>query len=223
MISQELFIVLVAGSYNSVNLLYLFVLKSTMKPVLTLASLFIIGLLFTCGCQQEPKCPYAASPYLTSSELAWLSYLKYPNDHKIIFKNEVGDSDIYVTASSSSQNAPGPPDYPCDQGCQEESSALNGVSAWALGFTISVSHYYQSYPENLNSAAINCNGAAFQFSKYSPQNNVIINGTAYNNVYVFTVTPSAQNTNPTLTMVYYTQANGILQYNTSDGHTWFVK
>jgi hypothetical protein len=119
-------------------------------------------------------------------------------------------------------NIRGPVDFnnPCDVGCQggtiELSPYIYNKKLSSFEFILNVTHDYPEYSENYNSANMDYD---YRFSNYTPQNNIIINGVTYNNVYVISM-DTVGHASPAVWQVYYTQAKGILQFNSGGGHTW---
>jgi hypothetical protein len=138
-------------------------------------TIFILSIVFLCSCGH--KC--ADTPDLTADELSWLPY---SNGQIIIFKNDTGAIDTgfvktYFDLGKSITDGNG-----CNHWAQSGTNELSNFTSIPNGdFIISVSHYDQWFPGNLNSANF---GIGIYFSDLTPQNNVILNGKSYNNVYI---------------------------------------
>jgi hypothetical protein len=151
----------------------------------------VFGMILFGGC--EPKCQ--DDPNLTADELSWLPNT---NGQLIIFKNDSGLVDTFIV-NRSFESSVGQTD---GNGCTH--SFQTGYNDIGSAFRILVSHYNQWNIGNINSASLN----GFKFSNYTPQNNVIINGISYNNVYILDFG------------TYYTRQNGILQFDNPIGTHW---
>ncbi|HWY98887.1 MAG TPA: hypothetical protein VNY36_07380 [Bacteroidia bacterium] len=173
--------------------------------------LLLTFMLLLCiyGC--VPECGYDTSPYLTADELSWLSY---SNNQKVVFQNETGLIDTFTAVRSLEVLPPyhSQGSSPCDGGYQTGQITLGKT------LSINVSHYYQFYPNNRNSASIN----ESNFSNAAIENNDTINGKIYNNVYVLSVDTTYQHSGGVY-KVHYTKANGVLKYYTNGSHVWVLK
>src|ERR1035441_5677493 len=135
-----------------------------MKKVIVV---LLIGIGFW-SCQ--PKC--TDDPDLTADELSWLPYY---NGQMIIFKNDTGSIDtgfaqVYFATGSCKTD---------DNGCQHcnqfGSNELKNFTPIPLGeFDINIAHYNQWFPDN----------NYVPFPGITPQNNVVLNGRTFNNVYI---------------------------------------
>jgi hypothetical protein len=185
---------------------------------------FLLSFLFVllvCSCQSN-KCSYTPNRNLTAAELAWISC--YTNNQEVKFKNELGDSMMMNVQAIIDASAPvHSVEDPCDVGFQWGRNSLQAAGNYYIyNITIFVPHNYPDYPSN--SANISCSTAtgSYEFSNYTPQNNIIINSKPYNNVYVIKV-DTFKSGAPAIWQLYYNQSNGVLQFNTGGGHTWTLQ
>ena len=151
----------------------------------------IIGVLLIGGCGKDCR----DDPDLTADELSWLSF--YTNGKKVIFKSNSGLYDTlevrinfeYFKSSFEKGN--------CQYSCQY---------AWGEGGgpNVNVKHYNQFWTSSYSPPSI----GQYKFSNYTPQNNIVVNGITYNNVYVMDST-------------YYTKQDGVLAFPGYPGVEWY--
>jgi hypothetical protein len=153
--------------------------------------IFAFCLIVSC----EPKC--TDDPNLTSDELSWLPYT---NGQMLIYKSDTGSFDtayvqtLFTTGDCVNDN----------NGCTHcyqiggDRIKFNNGSE----IDISVEHYNKWFPDNLNSAFM-----YEKFSNVTPQNNIILNGNSYNNVYI-------------IGGVYYIKGYGVIAYTTYGVTKW---
>jgi hypothetical protein len=180
-----------------------------MKKIIVFALLSLT--LYSCG----KKCT-STSGLLTSDELSWIPY---SGGEKLIFKNQNANIDtLYVGQRIVGTNSGTTEDHPCTHPHQEIDISTSDFLSTA-SFGIYIAHGDQW---NYGGAkGIDANGvSSFQFTNYTPQNNISINGNIYNSVYVMNIDTSTY-TVPTIWKIYYTKANGILKYEfTKNGGVW---
>jgi hypothetical protein len=175
------------------------------------------------SCEKTKTCQdkYA---YLNSNELSWLSY---SGGEVLVFKNNFGIYDTTTVSnrefSFAGEHAPSDPKHECSNLYQIGSVKLNWSDS---AFVIGVSHYDQDHTENNNSASIgidlNYLNGSFQFARFSditPQNNITINGSIYNDVYVMNI-DTTYYSKPTVWRIYYTKQHGILKFDVTQGQEW---
>lgn len=173
----------------------------------------LVCLLLFEGCGR--RCSYNPSPDLTSEELSWMPYV---NGQILIFQSDTGSVDTVNVETLRGGHLKQEVEDPCDVGYQ-----AIGADIYTRGgvLQIYVAHYYPDYPQNYNSASINSS----RFSDASIQNNCVINGTAYNNVYVMNLNSTwtslfGGNNIDGPVKVYFTKQNGILRFDCANGHYW---
>jgi hypothetical protein len=153
--------------------------------------IIIIGAILLNSC--ETKC--SDDPDLNAQELSWFNC--YTNGQIVIFKSNTGLIDTFTVLKEFEISVSGTDNNGCQHTYQKEIVDVGGVEC-------SVSHYNQWNPQNLNSVVVD----VYKLSNYTPQNNVIVNGITYNNVYVMDST-------------YYTKQNGILAFPGYPGVEWY--
>ena len=137
-------------------------------------------------------------------------------------KSNINLKDTFQVGNPTHNGSNGHSDYPCqhhqDAIYYKISNAQNN-----LDFRIDVSHNAQWNPgvAGISASVLDSNfsrfNSSFIFSNFSPQNNIVINGQTFNNVYIMT-RDSANFYG--VWKIYYTKANGILRYDFSHGDYW---
>src|ERR1035437_1858033 len=184
--------------------------------------IFITCLLFV-SCKQECN----DDPNLTTTELSWLSY---NGGEVLIFKSNSG---LYDTAKiqnrviglySCQTHSPSQ----CKHQTQE-ASVSGDFNIQDFNFEIHVGH--------LNSDCSGCGNYPYltrynpdnglYFSNFNPVNNIVINNISYNNVYILTEDtthwisqPISEQGATDIWKIYYTQQNGILEFDYWHGLSW---
>jgi hypothetical protein len=174
--------------------------------IIVMCSVFI-----SCGqeCQDDPN--------LNAQDLSWISM--YSSDQLLHFKSDTGSIDTLIITFDDLTM--GNSDNGCiykDQNDIVSANFFDG-SFSSVGnqiFDINIQHgnkYYYSlqFPHGVPSLA-QLNG--HNFSDYTPQNNIVINGISYNGVYVM------PNYNIPNNFIYYTKQNGVIAYDDNNGHQW---
>jgi|ERR1035437_3994462 hypothetical protein len=176
-----------------------------MKKILLLV--FVWVMVEGCG----PKCQ--DDPDLTIDELSWVNC--YSNRQILIFKSDSGSIDTLIAKKHIDSNNQRTDNNGCIHNYQNAVVAIDSNSGGTL-FNIRVQHgnkyypYSGSYTGGLAFAGIDAyqNFGLSSYSFPTPQNNALINGTYYNNVYVM------------LSGIYYTKQNGIISFNDNNGVQW---
>ena len=88
-------------------------------------------------------------------------------------------------------------------------------------FKLTAIHSNQWFIDNNSDISYSANYKIvdFVFADFTPQNNVLVNGNNYNNVYIMTCDTSKL-TNPNVWRIYYTKQNGILRFDVTQGLQW---
>jgi hypothetical protein len=184
----------------------------------------LIELLIS-SCEKDKTC-HDKYAYLNPDELSWLSY---SGGEVLIFKSNDG---IYDTTTVTNRNfsfagehSPSDPKHECTNLYQIGSIEINWRDS---SFAIFVSHYDQDHAQNKNSASIglglNYLDGYFQFGRFSdlsPQNNISINGSIYNDVYIMSI-DTTYYLQPTIWRIYYTKQEGLIKFDVTHGQEWII-
>ncbi|MFI5220414.1 MAG: hypothetical protein ACHQNT_13095 [Bacteroidia bacterium] len=176
-----------------------------MKNLIIIISAFI----FFASCKKN-ECEDAEGN-LTAEELSWLSYA---GGESIEFKSNNNLRDTFYVGNKTNY------DYlVSSSGCNahQQSISCKIQNHATTSFVIWTKHKNEWSPEG--KALIATSSDVFVFSDYSPQNNILINGNIYNNVYVMAVDTPAPNPKH-IWRIYYTKQTGILRYDFTQGEQW---
>lgn len=151
---------------------------------------------------------------LTTEERSWLSY---SGGEKLIFKSNnnqydtlnVSDRIEYNTAVSHGSSGDCHP--------KQQSIVCRIVSHPPVLMDLTTYHKNQWSPTG--KAFILTGGSVFNFLDYNPQNNILINGKTYNDVYIMNVDTSLF-ISKQIWCIYYTKQKGILRYDLTQGEYW---
>jgi hypothetical protein len=150
---------------------------------------------------------------LTPAERSWFSY---SGGEILIFKSNLNLIDTCHVGSENSQYNLGyqQKEDACEHHQQMVSYKIDNSHFY---FLLSVSHHNEWNPSG--TAAINVQYRNFIFTDFTPQNNVLINGILYNNVYIMT-TDTNGFSSQAVWRIYYTKLKGILKYDLTQGEQW---
>ena len=165
--------------------------------------------IFITSCKKKEKDCVDVEGDLSTEELSWLSY---SGGEVLIFKSNVNLTDTFHVANKDCFYNVGY--HESEDPCQHHQQCC---SVQALNyhyvFTIGACHYNQWNRDG----SVYLGYSQFEpfiFTDYTPQNNILINGHYYNDVYVMsTDTTSANFHAPGIWRVYYTKQNGVLRYD----------
>ena len=152
--------------------------------------------------------------YLTNDEISWLSY---SGGEVLIFKSNDG---LYDTSKVSNRILNYEGKHIFESKCSElYQNGLINIPLADSGFSIVVKHIDNSASIILPIPHTNSYFQFAKFSDFSPQNNISINGTTYNNVYVMNL-DTTNFLQPTVWRIFYTKQNGILKFDITKGQNW---
>lgn len=176
-------------------------------------------LLIVCICFSIISCKKKCEDeegLLTADELSWFSYAE---GQTIVFRSDSNELDTFTVSSKVTYNTP--VSHGSKGSCDPEQQYMfynigNGI---LNGFSVNSYHNNEHTPDGR--AFIMTTDAVFNFTDFSPRNNVMVNGNTYNDVYIMTT--DTVNYSVRVWQIYYTKQNGILRYDlTKGGGQWEV-
>ena len=166
--------------------------------------IFIIILFFTSFLSCKRECKEDGS--LTPDESAWISYV---GGEQLIFRSNLGDTNYVTVDNVEIYFSPIGEDGNCPRTQQNK---LVTVSP----FQIAIRHGY-AYWSGISEG----NMDPFFFKDYPSQNNIVVNGNSFNNVFVMTKdTTGWYPASKSVWKIFYTRQNGILKYFVTGGTAW---
>jgi hypothetical protein len=157
--------------------------------------IIVFGMILIGGC--EPKCQ--DDPNLTAADLSWVPYTK---GQVLIYKSNSGLYDTVVVDSSINYSIGGINGNNCQHVLQYAKYDVGNIS-------IFVTHY-NKYAVNTSVFSVDIRYYNdYEISNLTPQNNIVLNGNTYNNVYV-------------VDSIYYTKQKGIIAFQGNPGVQWVL-
>ncbi|MEP7264758.1 MAG: hypothetical protein ABI772_09675 [Bacteroidota bacterium] len=171
------------------------------------AVIIIFSILCIISCKK--KCEDEEG-LLTADELSWFSYAE---GQTLIFKSNGNELDTFTVSAKTTYDTP--VSHGSSGSCDPRQQSMFYVikDNYLTGFNVSSYHNNEHTPDGR--AFIITTDAVFNFTDFSPQNNILVNGNTYNDVYIMKT--DTVNYDPRIWCIYYTKQNGILRYDLTNG------